>query len=139
MNTQDRKIYNQKYYTDNKDDIVKRMLIKKECPTCSKLYSSVNLARHQKSYCKKTRISQAEKDTTKIVTLCAEITMLKAGLIIKNAPTPFPVLDSIIETMIKYVEHMDSSDREQIEVLDGFNILYRTKEKQHTHQEPLFN
>jgi len=77
MNIQDRKLYNQKYYTLNKDDIVKKMLTKKECPTCEKLYSSVNLARHQKSYCKKTRISQAEKDSSEIDALRAELLILK--------------------------------------------------------------
>ena len=76
MNVEDRKSYNQKYYTQNKDDIVKRMLTKKECPTCEKLYSSVNLARHQKSYCKKTRISQAEKDSLEIEALRAELSEL---------------------------------------------------------------
>jgi len=78
MNVEDRKSYNQKYYTQNKDDIVKRMLTKKECPTCEKLYSSVNLARHQKSYCKNTRISQAEKDSLEIEALRAELSKLKA-------------------------------------------------------------
>lgn len=77
MNVEDRKSYNQKYYTQNKDDIVKRMLTKKECPTCEKVYSSVNLARHQKSYCKKTRISQAEKDSLEIEALRAELSKFK--------------------------------------------------------------
>ena len=77
MNIEDIKSYNQKYYTQNKDDIVKRMLTKKACPTCEKLYSSVNLARHQKSYCKKTRISQAEKESLEMEALRAELSKFK--------------------------------------------------------------
>ena len=47
MSIEERKIYNEKYYAEHKKDITEKLLIKIECPNCSKLISKANLERHK--------------------------------------------------------------------------------------------
>ena len=47
MTSEERKIYNEKYYTENKKRIVDSLLVKVECPLCSKHISKANLERHK--------------------------------------------------------------------------------------------
>ena len=47
MTPEERKIYNEKYYAEHKKDITEKLLIKIECPNCSKLISRANLERHK--------------------------------------------------------------------------------------------
>jgi TolA-binding protein len=47
MSIEERKIYNEKYYAEHKKDITEKLLIKIECPNCSKLISRANLERHK--------------------------------------------------------------------------------------------
>lgn len=47
MTPEDRKLYNEKYYTENKKRISEMLLAKVECPTCCKLISKANLERHK--------------------------------------------------------------------------------------------
>ncbi len=47
MSLEERKIYNEKYYAEHKKDITEKLLIKIECPNCSKLISRANLERHK--------------------------------------------------------------------------------------------
>ena len=47
MSVEDRKIYNEKYYAEHKKDITEKLLVKLECPNCSKLISKANLERHK--------------------------------------------------------------------------------------------
>jgi len=47
MTPDERKIYNEKYYADNKKRIAVLLLTKIECPLCSKHISKSNLERHK--------------------------------------------------------------------------------------------
>ena len=47
MTPDERKIYNEKYYADNKKRIAVLLLAKVECPLCSKHISKSNLERHK--------------------------------------------------------------------------------------------
>ena len=47
MSIEDRKIYNEKYYAEHKKNITEKLLVKLECPNCSKLISKANLERHK--------------------------------------------------------------------------------------------
>ena len=47
MTPEERKIYNEKYYADNKKRIAILLACKLECPLCSKLISKTNLERHK--------------------------------------------------------------------------------------------
>ncbi len=47
MTPEERKIYNEKYYAEHKKDITEKLLVKLECPNCSKLISKANLERHK--------------------------------------------------------------------------------------------
>jgi len=47
MSIEERKIYNEKYYAEHKKNITEKLLIKIECPNCSKLISKANLERHK--------------------------------------------------------------------------------------------
>jgi TolA-binding protein len=81
MSLEERKIYNEKYYAEHKKDITEKLLIKIECPNCSKLISKANLERHKigKSCLKNTSKQQSQiKDMqTEIERLSNEIKELK--------------------------------------------------------------
>ena len=47
MSIEDRKLYNEKYYTENKESIKEKLLVKVECPLCHKYISKANLERHK--------------------------------------------------------------------------------------------
>ncbi len=47
MSLEQRKIYNEKYYAEHKKNITEKLLVKLECPNCSKLISKANLERHK--------------------------------------------------------------------------------------------
>ena len=47
MTPEERKIYNEKYYAEHKKNITEKLLVKLECPNCSKLISKANLERHK--------------------------------------------------------------------------------------------
>ncbi len=47
MSIEDRKLYNEKYYTENKKSIKEKLLVKIECPLCHKYISKANLERHK--------------------------------------------------------------------------------------------
>ena len=47
MSIEERKIYNENYYAEHKKNITEKLLVKLECPNCSKLISKANLERHK--------------------------------------------------------------------------------------------
>ena len=47
MTPEERKLYNEKYYSEHKKDIAEKLLIKIECPKCGKCISKANLERHK--------------------------------------------------------------------------------------------
>ena len=47
MTAEERKIYNEKYYAENKKTIAEKLLAKVECPNCGKSISKANLERHK--------------------------------------------------------------------------------------------
>jgi len=47
MTPEERKIYNEKYYAENKKTIAEKLLAKVECPNCGKCISKANLERHK--------------------------------------------------------------------------------------------
>ena len=52
MNSEQRKEYNQKYYSENKQKILLTLSEKKKCPLCDKYIAHQNLYKHQqRSYC----------------------------------------------------------------------------------------
>ena len=59
MSIEERKIYNEKYYTANKKSITEKLLVKVECPLCHKQISKANLERHKIG-------SSCQKNATKI-------------------------------------------------------------------------
>ena len=81
MSLEERKIYNEKYYAEHKKDITEKLLIKIECPNCSKLISRANLERHKiGNSCLKNALKQQSqiKDMhTEIERLSNEIKELK--------------------------------------------------------------
>jgi hypothetical protein len=81
MTPEERKIYNEKYYAEHKKDITEKLLVKLECPNCSKLISKANLERHKigKSCLKNTSKQQTQLQDMKqeIERLSNEIKELK--------------------------------------------------------------
>ena len=81
MTPEERKIYNEKYYAEHKKDITEKLLIKIECPNCSKLISKANLERHKiGNSCLKNALkqqSQIKDMQTEIERLSNEIKELK--------------------------------------------------------------
>jgi TolA-binding protein len=81
MSIEERKIYNEKYYAEHKKDITEKLLIKIECPNCSKLISKANLERHKiGNSCLKNALkqqSQIKDMQTEIERLSNEIKELK--------------------------------------------------------------
>lgn len=54
MTPEERKIYNQKYYNNNKKDILTKLSEKINCPICNCSVRHQNLVNHQKTYkCKR--------------------------------------------------------------------------------------
>jgi hypothetical protein len=47
MKPEERKLYNEKYYADNKKRISEMLLAKVECPLCSRLVAHQNIERHK--------------------------------------------------------------------------------------------
>ena len=47
MSPEDRKLYNTRYYNDNKKTINEKLLVKIECNLCHKCISKANLERHK--------------------------------------------------------------------------------------------
>jgi hypothetical protein len=86
MTNEDRKIYNEKYYAENKKRIAILLATKSECPLCSKLISKSNLERHKiGNSCQKNRsikttvISEMKEQLEK---LSNEIEKIKSNLIV---------------------------------------------------------
>jgi TolA-binding protein len=81
MSIEERKIYNEKYYAEHKKNITEKLLIKIECPNCSKLISKANLERHKiGNSCLKNALkqqSQIKDMQTEIERLSNEIKELK--------------------------------------------------------------
>ncbi len=81
MTPEERKAYNEKYYAEHKKDITEKLLIKIECPNCSKLISKANLERHKTgNSCLKNALkqqSQIKDMQTEIERLSNEIKELK--------------------------------------------------------------
>jgi polyhydroxyalkanoate synthesis regulator phasin len=82
MSIEDRKIYNEKYYTDNKKRIADMLLVKIECPHCSKHISKANLERHKiGNSCRKNQLakkSELSEMKEQIERLSNEIKELKS-------------------------------------------------------------
>ena len=54
MNGEKRKAYNEKYYKENRETIIKKLCKKVECPFCSRLVIHNHLEKHkQTSLCKR--------------------------------------------------------------------------------------
>ena len=54
MTSEERKIYNKKYYSEKKDNILNKLAQKIECPLCKTHVRHQNLANHQKTFkCKR--------------------------------------------------------------------------------------
>ena len=47
MTPEDRKLYNEKYYADNKKRIAEMLLVKVECPLCGRSVAHQNIERHK--------------------------------------------------------------------------------------------
>ena len=81
MTPEERKSYNEKYYAEHKKDITEKLLVKLECPNCSKLITKANLVRHKigKSCLKNAskQLSQLQTMQTEIERLSNEIKELK--------------------------------------------------------------
>jgi TolA-binding protein len=82
MSNEDRKIYNEKYYAENKKTIAEKLLIKIECPNCGKSISKANLERHKIGRsCEKNaskQQSQLQEMKNEIERLSNEINELKS-------------------------------------------------------------
>lgn len=64
MNTEERKIYNKKYYETNKSKIISKALTKITCEFCGRSVINNNINKHQKSsICK--RKTEQNKETLK--------------------------------------------------------------------------
>ena len=86
MTPEERKIYNEKYYAENKKRIAVLLLTKIECPLCSKHISKANLERHKlgKS-CQKnqsTKTNEMSEMREQIERLSIEIKELKSNIIV---------------------------------------------------------
>ena len=88
MTNEERKIYNEKYYADNKHRIAVLLLTKIECPLCSKFISKSNLERHKiGNSCLKnqsSKINQLSEMIEQIERLSNEIKELKSNQIINQ-------------------------------------------------------
>ena len=86
MTNEERKIYNEKYYADNKHRIAVLLLTKIECPLCSKFISKSNLERHKiGNSCLKnqsSKINQLSEMIEQIERLSNEIKELKSNIIV---------------------------------------------------------
>ena len=86
MTPDERKLYNEKYYADNKQRIAVLLLTKIECPLCSKFISKSNLARHKiGNSCLKnqsSKINQLSEMIEQIERLSNEIKELKSNIIV---------------------------------------------------------
>ena len=82
MSNEDRKIYNEKYYAENKKTIAEKLLAKVECPNCGKSISKANLERHKIGRsCEKNaskQQSQLQEMKNEIERLSNEINELKS-------------------------------------------------------------
>ena len=82
MTAEERKIYNEKYYAENKKTIAEKLLVKIECPNCSKCITKANLERHKLGRsCEKNaskQQSQLQEMKNEIERLSNEINELKS-------------------------------------------------------------
>lgn len=64
MNSEERKIYNKKYYNENKEATLIKMAVKICCPKCNKSVSLGRLQGHQKTLlCSKNIIEKISNDS----------------------------------------------------------------------------
>ena len=86
MTNEERKIYNEKYYAENKKRIAGLLLVKIECPLCCKFISKSNLERHKiGNSCLKnqsSKINQLSEMREQIERLSNEIKELKSNIIV---------------------------------------------------------
>ena len=86
MTPDERKIYNEKYYADNKQRIAVLLLTKIECPLCSKHISKANLERDKLGkLCLKnqsTKTNEMSEMREQIERLSNEIKELKSNIIV---------------------------------------------------------
>ena len=73
MTPEERKIYNEKYYAEHKKNITEKLLIKIECPNCSKCITKANLERHKTG---KSCLKNASKQQSQIKDMQTEIERL---------------------------------------------------------------
>ena len=73
MTPEERKIYNEKYYAEHKKDITEKLLVKVECPNCSKCITKANLDRHKIG---KSCLKNASKQQSQIKDMQTEIERL---------------------------------------------------------------
>ena len=73
MSIEERKIYNEKYYAEHKKDITEKLLVKVECPNCSKCITKANLERHKTG---KSCLKNASKQQSQIKDMQTEIERL---------------------------------------------------------------
>ena len=82
MTSEQRKLYNEKYYAEHKKNIAEKLLIKIECPKCGKCISKENLERHKSGLsCLKNATkqqSQLQEMKNEIERLSNEIKELKS-------------------------------------------------------------
>jgi hypothetical protein len=61
--TEERKLYNEKYYAENKHRIAGMLSSKVECPLCHKMHSKANINRHINcNMCKKRQTKNQENE-----------------------------------------------------------------------------
>ena len=61
---EERKIYNERYYAENKMRISEMLNSKLECPICHKMHSKANINRHiNNNICKKKQAKNHEEET----------------------------------------------------------------------------
>jgi hypothetical protein len=83
MDTEQRKLYNQQYYSTHKKRISEMLLKKVECPLCNRTITHANLQRHQTTpLCLRNRgkddKSELEQMKQQINKLTQEMNQLKA-------------------------------------------------------------
>ena len=82
MTPEERKLYNEKYYAEHKQNIAEKLLMKIECPNCGKHISKENLERHKSGLsCSKNATkqqSQLQEMKSEIERLSNEIKELKS-------------------------------------------------------------
>ena len=84
MSQEERKIYNEKYYNDNKKTINEKLLTKVECNLCHKCIGKVNLERHKLGQSCQKNANKTRSEFDELKEQVAKLTLLLQQSDIKN-------------------------------------------------------